>query len=124
MLKDWSNFEWNDDCESAFKELKTYHKSPPLLLMPNEEDILQLYLSISDNAISLVLVRSEGNDQNLNFYVSKVLQDTETGYTYLEKLLYSLIISIKRLKPYFHSHTVEVVIAYPLRLIMHKPDLV
>lgn len=73
VLKDQSNFEWTVDCESTFNKLKDYLGSPPLLLKPKEEDILQLYLSVLESHVCSVLVQSEGSDQNPIFYVSKVL---------------------------------------------------
>ena len=41
------SFEWTDECEKAFEELKKYLSSPPLLSssMPGEE--LYLYIAVS-----------------------------------------------------------------------------
>lgn len=53
-------FEWTDDCQRAFEEIKTYLLSPPLLSpsKPNEE--LFLYLPVSSTAVSLALIKEEG----------------------------------------------------------------
>ncbi|GKV11443.1 hypothetical protein SLEP1_g22704 [Rubroshorea leprosula] len=48
-------FEWNQECQAAFDELKYYLSSPPLLTKAMDGEILYLYLSISDEAISSVL---------------------------------------------------------------------
>ena len=50
-------FEWTDECQRAFEELKTYLASPPLfnLSKPNEE--LSLYLVISPTVVSLALIQ-------------------------------------------------------------------
>ncbi|GKV13325.1 hypothetical protein SLEP1_g24352 [Rubroshorea leprosula] len=48
-------FEWNQACQAAFKELKSYLSSPPLLTKAIDGEILYLYLGISDEATSLVL---------------------------------------------------------------------
>lgn len=52
-------FEWTDDCQRAFEEIKAYLLSPPLLSpsKPNEE--LFLYLSVSSTAVSLALIKEE-----------------------------------------------------------------
>lgn len=34
-----------------------------------------------------------------------------------------MIISARQLKPYFQSHMIEIVAAYSLQAIMHKPNL-
>ena len=53
------SFEWTDECQKAFKDLKKYLSSPPLLSpsMPGEE--LYLYIAISQAVVSAALVRDE-----------------------------------------------------------------
>ncbi|GKV27757.1 hypothetical protein SLEP1_g36892 [Rubroshorea leprosula] len=53
-------FEWNSECQAAFDELKSYLSSPFLLTKAKDGEILYLYLGISDEAISSMLVREEG----------------------------------------------------------------
>ena len=57
------SFEWTDECQKAFEDLKKYLSSPPLLSssMPREE--LYLYIAVSQAAISAALVRDEGGSQ-------------------------------------------------------------
>ena len=54
------SFEWMDECQKAFEDLKKYLSSPPLLSlsMPGEE--LYLYIAVSQAAVSAALVRDEG----------------------------------------------------------------
>ncbi|KAL2235820.1 UNVERIFIED_CONTAM: hypothetical protein Sindi_1314200 [Sesamum indicum] len=47
ILRKSKGFEWTDECEQAFKELKDHLKSPPLLVNPKEGDTLYLYLAVS-----------------------------------------------------------------------------
>ena len=53
-------FEWTDGCQKAFKDLKTYLTTTPLLSpsVPGEE--LYLYLAVSPHAVSSTLIRKEG----------------------------------------------------------------
>lgn len=39
-------FAWNEECEGAFKRLKEYLESPPLLSRPIKVEILFLYLAV------------------------------------------------------------------------------
>ncbi|GKV26785.1 hypothetical protein SLEP1_g36020 [Rubroshorea leprosula] len=48
-------FEWIQECQTTFDELKSYLSSPPLLTKAIDGEILYLYLGISDEAISSVL---------------------------------------------------------------------
>ena len=64
-------FEWTDECQKAFEDLKKYLSSPPLLSpsMPGEE--LYLYIAVSQVAISAALVRDEGGSQRPIYFISK-----------------------------------------------------
>lgn len=72
--------------------MKRYLGSLPLpyKLVPNE--ILYLYLTISDLAINSVLVRQEGMWQKLVYCISRILRDEESLYPRLEKMVYMLVI--------------------------------
>ena len=41
----------------------------------------------------------------------------------MEKLVYALVHASRKLRPYFQAHKVEVRTAYPLRQVMHKPEV-
>ena len=53
------SFEWTDECQKAFEDLKKYLSSPPLLnpFVPGEE--LYLYIAVSQAAVSTALVRND-----------------------------------------------------------------
>ena len=53
------SFEWTDECQTAFNELKTYLSSPPLLSPSIHGEELYLYLAVSSAAVSAALVREE-----------------------------------------------------------------
>ncbi|XP_017239882.1 uncharacterized protein LOC108212672 [Daucus carota subsp. sativus] len=117
------DFEWTVECESAFAKIKKHLGEPPLLAKPDEGETLILYLAVSDYSISAVLVKEDAEGQSPVYYISKRLLDAETRYTSMEKLVYALIHASRKLRPYFQAHKVEVRTAYPLRQIMHKPEV-
>ena len=53
-------FDWTDQCQKAFQDLKVYLTTAPLLSpsIPGEE--LYLYLAVSPHAVSSALIREEG----------------------------------------------------------------
>ena len=53
------SFEWTDECQKAFKDLKKYLSSPPLLSPSKPGEELYLYLAISQAAVNAALVREE-----------------------------------------------------------------
>ena len=113
---------WNDKCEHAFKALKEYLGKPPLLTKPVEGEPIFLYLVVSEYAISGELIREEQKVQWLVYYISKCLIDTEIRYPEMEKLALTLIITSRKLRPYFHSHTIQVLTNYPLRKVLQNLD--
>ena len=70
-------FEWTDQCQKAFQDLKVYLTTAPLLSpsIPGEE--LYLYLAISSLAVSSALIREEGNVQKPVYYTSRALRGAE-----------------------------------------------
>ena len=57
------------------------------------------------------------------YYVSYALQGAEQGYTKLEKFPLAVIVTARRLRPYFQAHPVTVLTDMPLRSKFSKPDL-
>ncbi|KAI5329272.1 hypothetical protein L3X38_028669 [Prunus dulcis] len=87
-LKKGHRDKWDDECEVAFQNLKTYLTSPPLLSKPIPGEDLYIYLAVSDSAVSSALIREELGAQHPVFYTSKALLDAETRYPKMEKLIF------------------------------------
>ena len=84
---------------------------------------MYLYLAISAEAVTSVLVKEdEGKIQRSLYYISKVLHGAEVRYLNLEKMIYALVISTQRLRPYFQAHSVFVLSDQPLRAALQRPD--
>ncbi|XP_012851511.1 PREDICTED: uncharacterized protein LOC105971204 [Erythranthe guttata] len=122
ILRGGKKFEWNEDCQRAFTELKAYLTSPPLLTKPQPGDTLFLYLAISADAISAVLIRDGEKGHQPIYYISRALQGPEHRYTNMEKLALALINAARKLRPYFQSHQVIVLTNYPLKQILRSPE--
>ena len=58
----------------------------PTLSKPKLGKSLVLCLDISEDAMTMVLVREEGKEQMLVYYVSKSLQEVEMRHPKIEKL--------------------------------------
>jgi hypothetical protein len=56
VLRKTSLFEWSDECQKAFEELKDYLADLSLLTKPGADEPLYLYISVGLVAISTVLV--------------------------------------------------------------------
>ncbi|GKV10023.1 hypothetical protein SLEP1_g21448 [Rubroshorea leprosula] len=122
-LREPKSFQWSDTCQQAFDELKRYLASAPLLSKPMEGESLYLYLGVTAEAISSVLLREENKNQKLICYVSKVLQGAEQNYPIAEKAAFALVYTARKLRAYFQSHQIIVYTDLPLRRILQKPEL-
>ncbi|CAL8163647.1 unnamed protein product [Prunus armeniaca] len=96
-LKKGQKDKWDEECEVAFQNLKTYLTSPPLVSKPVPGEDLFVYLAVSNSAVSSALIREELGAEHPIFYTSKALLDAETRYPKLEKLIFSLVVSARKL---------------------------
>ena len=95
------SFEWMDECQKAFEELKKYLSSPLLLNPSKSGEELYLYLAILQAAVSATLIREEDGCQKLVYFISQTLQRAEECYPQMEKLTFALVTAARKLKPYF-----------------------
>ncbi|GLU23411.1 hypothetical protein SLE2022_394160 [Rubroshorea leprosula] len=136
-LREPKNFQWTNECQQAFDELKRYLASAPLLSKPVDGECLYLYLGVTQEAVSSVLLREENKNQKPICYVSKVLQGAEQDYPLAEKAAFALVCTNdvntvpyrpvrpvpRKLRAYFQSHQIVVYTDFPLRKILQKPEL-
>ncbi|KAL0445843.1 UNVERIFIED_CONTAM: hypothetical protein Slati_1712200 [Sesamum latifolium] len=107
-LRKVKDFEWTEECQQTFEELNAYLAKPPLLVKPSPRDTLYLYISSTSQAISSVLVQEDEDTQTPIYYVSKVLNGAESRYPPIEKTALALVITARKLRPYFLSYLVRV----------------
>lgn len=74
-----------------------------------------LYLAVSEHAISAVLTREENRIQYPIYCTSKVLYKVKLRYFPLEKLAYVMVMTARKLRPYFLEHPIEPLTNFPLR---------
>ena len=116
-------FQWDTKYEEAFSALKTYLSSPPILVSPIEGELLTLYLAVSDFLTSAVLVRDKERVQHPVYYCSRALRRAEERYPRMEKLILVLVTVARKLCPYFQAHTIELPTEYPMKQVLHKPEV-
>ena len=57
LLKKWRGFQWTEECEKAFQDLKNYLVSAPILSALEVGEDLFIYLSMFEHAMNAVLLR-------------------------------------------------------------------
>ena len=71
-----------------------------MLTTPEPGEDLYMYLSVSEHAVSVILLRDQGVQQPI-YYISKTLVDAEMRYLPLEKLVLALVHATRKLPNYF-----------------------
>nr|GFC98802.1 reverse transcriptase domain-containing protein [Tanacetum cinerariifolium] len=96
-----SDFRWTAEAGQAFQQLKQHLSELPLLVVPNPQEELIMYLSATYGAVSAVLMTEKGTTQTPIYFISRALQGPELNYSPMEKLVLSLVFAVKRLRRYF-----------------------
>jgi ribonuclease HI len=87
---------------------------------PIEGEALLVYVATTTQVVSAAIVverREEGHAlliQRSVYFISEVLSETKICYPQIQKLLYAVILTRRKLRHYFESHSVTVVSSFPL----------
>ena len=108
LLHKWKEFQWYEECVTAFQELKRYLSHPPIMSSPVVDKVLFAYIAVALYAISHVLKRVDSGIQRPVYYVSKSLNEAEVRYLPLEKAILAVVHATRKLPHYFQAHTMVV----------------
>jgi hypothetical protein len=128
LLKAKEKFEWSEEANTAFAELKKFLISPPVLTAPKKGETLLLYIVATNRIVNTVIVveREEVGHvhkvQRLVYFISEVLNESKTRYPQVQKLLYIVLITSRKLRYYFETYPIEVVTEFPLGDILRNKD--
>ena len=117
-------FEWMDECQHAFEDLKAYLTSTPLLSPSKPSEELYLYLAVSPHAMSSALIREEEKVQKPIHYTNKALKGAEGRYPQMGKLAFSLVTAARKLRPYFQAHVINILTNHLQKKAMNKLEAV
>jgi hypothetical protein len=99
LLKASEKFVWSEEADTSFTQLKEFLTSSPILIAPQKDDILLLYIAATDHVVSTVIVveREEpGHVYKVQcpvYFISEVLNESNTRYPQVQKLIYAILIT-------------------------------
>jgi len=123
MLRKTSKFSWNEECEQIFGQLKAFLSSSAVIKKPRLDLSIIVYLAISEEAVSSTPVQEVNNEEYPVYFVSRTLHTAETRYQMIEKVSLALVLTARKMRPYFQNHAITVRTNYPIYKILSKRDL-
>jgi hypothetical protein len=120
LLRKAERFTWTPEAEEALRNLKALLTNAPILVPPAAGENLLIYVAATTQLVSVAVVverREEGHAlliQRRVYFISEVLSETKIRYPQIQKLLYMVILTRRKLRHYFGSHPVTVVSSFPL----------
>jgi hypothetical protein len=120
LLKKSDSFCWTDEMQKALDEIKALISKTPVLASPEPGETPLLYITATSQVISVALVveREELGHvykvQRPVYYINKVLSNCKTRYNQVQKLLYAILITKRKLLHYFESRPIRVITSFRL----------
>jgi ribonuclease HI len=130
LLKHQYKFVLTTEADQALAQLKDFLSKPPVLTAPRKKEQLLLYLAATTHVVSSAIVVEQQEDghaypvQRLVYFVSEVLSESKARYQPVQKLLYVVLITSRKLRHYFQEYSVSVITDYPLGDILRNQDAI
>lgn len=118
LTKKDTKFEWCEEQQKAFDELKTHLSSHLVLGYYDVKDRTQLYADASPVGLGAVLIQFNNDQPRVISYASKSLSETEMRYCQTEKEALALVWAAERFHFYLYGRSFELVTNHkPLEVI-------
>jgi hypothetical protein len=128
LLKHQEKFVWTPEADQALAQLKDFLSKPPVLTAPRKGEQLLLYLAATTHVVSIAIIVERQEDghaypvQRPVYFVSEVLSESKACYQPVQKLLYAVLITSRKLRHYFQEYSISVVTDYLLGDILRNQD--
>ena len=120
LLKASERFSWSEEADTAFEQLKLFLTKPPIMMVPCPDETLLIYIAATSHVMSTAIVvecEEAGHAYKVQhpvYFISEVLNEPKTRYPKVQKLLYAILITSRKLHHYFEYYKIAVVTEFPL----------
>jgi ribonuclease HI len=123
-LKHEEEFAWGAKQREAFKKIKEYLVSPPVLRSPKAGNPFKMYIAAHERVIGAVFLQEEDGKEFPIAFMSRHILDAETRYVFMEKLCLSLYYACSKFQHYIVSSSCIVACQYDvIKHMLLKPIL-
>ncbi|CAN6554943.1 unnamed protein product [Malus baccata var. baccata] len=100
LLQKDMTFDFNEECEKAFKCLKEMLTSAPIIRPPDWSIPFELMCDASDYALVAVLGQRKDKQPHVIYYASRTLNDAQLNYSTTEKELLAVVFALDKFRSY------------------------
>nr|GEZ83366.1 reverse transcriptase domain-containing protein [Tanacetum cinerariifolium] len=123
LLKKDTPFEFEDECQDAFKILKEKLTYAPVIISLNWTLSFELMCDASDFTVEEILGQKKSRNFHLIYFASKTLSAAQQNYTITEKELMAVVFSFDKFRSYLVlSKTIIHIDHSALRHLFKKQD--
>jgi len=121
LTKD-TEFQWNTDCQKAFKKLKQQLSTTPIFRGPNWSLSFHIFTDASNTTIGASLGKKENQLNYVIYFISKNLTPAELNYIVTEKQMLVVVHEVNKLRHYITGYEVFIHIDHlAIKYLMNKP---
>ncbi|KAL4273410.1 hypothetical protein GQ457_13G014730 [Hibiscus cannabinus] len=129
LLQQNQPFVFDEDCQSAFQELKKKLILAPIMVPPDWTSPFELMCDASDYAVGAALGQRRGKLFHVIYYAIRTLNDAQVNYTTTEKELLAVVFAFDKFRSYLIGtkvivHTDHSAIKYQVTKKDAKPRLI
>ncbi|MCO5571729.1 hypothetical protein L7F22_025477 [Adiantum nelumboides] len=97
-----NTFNWSEENEQQFNEIKELLSSLPTIAPPRWEETFYVNPSVGSDSIGAVLMQKDGETSFMRpiYFVSRVMTPLEKDYTVIEQMVMALMFAVGRFRSY------------------------
>ena len=86
LLKASEHFTWTEEADKAFAELKLFLTSPPIMIAPQPDETLLIYIAATSRVVSTAIVferKEDGHAYKVQcpvYFISEVLNESKAQH--------------------------------------------